>query len=488
MFAVPGWNLSAKPLAQEKPTSTNSASHLDQASKKRKRTSNSAEASRKIEGAELERLWNNNFGGQKQKKKKKEKKSKGEQDDAGNGVDQSQQHGRPNGAEDGKLTSDPSEDKKKSKMDKKKSAKDDSSDNIVAIKDALPPAPPAPTNLTPLQQKMHSKLTSARFRHLNQTLYTTPSTAALELFKTNPSLFTEYHLGFTQQVQTSWPINPVDIFAQNILNRAGIPSTSTKSKGKSNTATSTTSDLPRRKTGSCTIADLGSGDAPLARTLTAHPKFKSLHLRIHSYDLHAPNSHVTVADIANLPLRDGEADIAIFCLSLMGTNWIDFVEEAWRILRGDGKGELWVAEVKSRFGRKGEGRGEVVEHSVGKRRKVPKKKQVQDEEDVTEAFAEENEAGDDDTTDLGPFIAILQRRGFVLNPTSVDKSNKMFVSMRFVKSGVPAKGKYKGWKWNGKEYAKQHDGKMRFTGDEEDEGVSLEAERKALKPCVYKLR
>ncbi|RJE16810.1 rRNA processing protein Rrp8 [Aspergillus sclerotialis] len=35
----------------------------------------------------------------------------------------------------------------------------------------------------------------------------------------------------------------------------------------------------------------------------------------------------------------------------MGTNWVSFVEEAWRVLRGDGKGECWVSEVKSRFGR-----------------------------------------------------------------------------------------------------------------------------------------
>ncbi|EPS35737.1 hypothetical protein H072_10822, partial [Dactylellina haptotyla CBS 200.50] len=52
----------------------------------------------------------------------------------------------------------------------------------------------APT-LTPLQEKMRQKLSGARFRHLNQLLYTTPSQDSLTLFKSQPEMFRDYHAG-----------------------------------------------------------------------------------------------------------------------------------------------------------------------------------------------------------------------------------------------------------------------------------------------------
>lgn len=355
---------------------------------------------------------------------------------------------------------------------------------------SLPPAPPPLTHLTPLQAKMRAKLTSARFRHLNETLYTTSSSDALSLFTSSPDLFNEYHAGFAQQVKDSWPQNPVDIYIQNVKFRAtlatpvnGIP-------------------LPRRKPGLCTIADLGCGDAPLARGLQS--VIKRLNLKFHNFDLHAPNSHVTKADISALPLHDGEVDLAIFCLSLMGTNWLTFVEEAWRVLRGDGKGEVWVAEVKSRFGRLStkKGPGRVVDNSVGKRRKPQAgKTQPKEDQDLSNPAMVEDERDDEkpganDDTDLGPFIESFQRRGFMLREGSLDKSNKMFVSMVFTKTGVPRAGKWKGMKWNGKEYQRMEERKgvqqKRFPGSQRSftdvDEVDEQEEGKLLKPCVYKLR
>lgn len=40
-------------------------------------------------------------------------------------------------------------------------------------------------------------------------------------------------------------------------------------------------------------------------------------------------------------------DAAVFCLALMGTNYGAFLAEAARVLKP--KGQLWVAEVRSRF-------------------------------------------------------------------------------------------------------------------------------------------
>lgn len=362
------------------------------------------------------------------------------------------------------------------------------------VQPSLPPIPPAPANLTALQAKMRAKLTSARFRHLNETLYTTPSADALHLFTNSPDLFAEYHAGFSQQVKDSWPQNPVDVYIKTVKARGSLASPVH--------ASAALPQLPRRKPGVCTIADLGCGDAPLARGLQS--VVRKLNLKLHNFDLHAPNSLVTKADISALPLQDGEVDIAVFCLSLMGTNWLAFVEEAWRVLRGDGKGEVWVAEVKSRFGRRSarKGAAKVVENSVGKRRKPQAGRMKQNEDDENDhnpALVEDERAaeapGADDDTDLQPFIDSFQRRGFMLKEGSVDKSNKMFVSMIFSKAGVPRAGKWKGMKWTGKEYQRMEERRAgpqkRFQGSQasfHDEEIDEEEEGKILKPCVYKLR
>jgi ubiquinone/menaquinone biosynthesis C-methylase UbiE len=68
---------------------------------------------------------------------------------------------------------------------------------------------------------------------------------------------------------------------------------------------------------------------------------------VHAFDLVAVNARVTACDMSNVPLADATLDVALFCLSLMGTNCLDFLREAARTLKVGG--ELRVAEVKSRF-------------------------------------------------------------------------------------------------------------------------------------------
>ncbi|KAJ2319372.1 hypothetical protein IWW52_002010 [Coemansia sp. RSA 2704] len=55
---------------------------------------------------------------------------------------------------------------------------------------------------------------------------------------------------------------------------------------------------------------------------------------------------VTGQLIANVPLDAGSMDVAVFCLALMGTDFMQFIREANRILRVGG--ELKIAEVVSR--------------------------------------------------------------------------------------------------------------------------------------------
>ena len=55
--------------------------------------------------------------------------------------------------------------------------------------------------------------------------------------------------------------------------------------------------------------------------------------RVHSFDLVAANERITACDIAHVPLGDATLDCAIFCLSLMGTDFVRFLKEAHRTLK-----------------------------------------------------------------------------------------------------------------------------------------------------------
>jgi ribosomal RNA-processing protein 8 len=122
----------------------------------------------------------------------------------------------------------------------------------------------------------------------------------------------QYHSGFRHQVQ-SWPSNPVSHYVSQL------------------------SSYPQNTV----IADLGCGDAALARGLSSKKP------RVLSYDLVSDNAYIVAADICSfIPLpgsepsssqkSEGEAqvvDVVVCALSLMGTNWPRCMREAWRILK-----------------------------------------------------------------------------------------------------------------------------------------------------------
>ncbi|XP_041727077.2 ribosomal RNA-processing protein 8 [Coregonus clupeaformis] len=160
-----------------------------------------------------------------------------------------------------------------------------------------------------LRSRMEQRLESARFRYINEVLYTTSSGEAKRMFRQDPQAFGIYHRGFTAQVQR-WPANPVDAIISYI----------------------------RHKPASLVVADFGCGDCKIA---------VSVKNKVHSFDLAPICDSVTVCDMANVPLKDGTVDIAVFCLSLMGTNLGDFLVEANRVLVMGGI--LKITEVASRF-------------------------------------------------------------------------------------------------------------------------------------------
>ena len=104
------------------------------------------------------------------------------------------------------------------------------------------------------------------------------------------------------------------------------------------------------------IADMGCGDAKLARTLDDGSGIEE----VFSFDLATnDNPYITRAcSMSDTSLPSNSIDLVIFCLSLMGTDWLSFVKEGVRIARKPARSttkttttgaEIWIAEVKSRF-------------------------------------------------------------------------------------------------------------------------------------------
>lgn len=160
-----------------------------------------------------------------------------------------------------------------------------------------------------LFSKMSNQLEGSRFRMINQQLYTSSGAQAKELFDSDPELFDIYHRGFSMQV-SKWPSTPLDHIIDYVKS------------------------LPK----SFVISDFGCGEAKLAQSVPQ---------RVHSFDLVAINDRVIACDMAHVPLEKHTVDICVFCLSLMGCNVSDFIQEARRVVKKGG--EMVICEVLSRF-------------------------------------------------------------------------------------------------------------------------------------------
>ncbi|KAH7577296.1 hypothetical protein JRO89_XS01G0232800 [Xanthoceras sorbifolium] len=132
---------------------------------------------------------------------------------------------------------------------------------------------------------------------------------ALSYFGDDPTMFDMYHAGYQEQM-SHWPELPVNIIIKWL-------------KGRSP---------------SLVVADFGCGDARLA---------KSVKNKVFSFDLVSNDPSVIACDMSNTPLGSSSVDVAVFCLSLMGTNFSSYLQEAHRVLKPSGW--LLIAEVKSRF-------------------------------------------------------------------------------------------------------------------------------------------
>ena len=250
-----------------------------------------------------------------------------------------------------------------------------------------------------IQEAFKARLAGSRFRILNEELYTTTSKKSYDKFKENPELFEQYHEGFRHQVE-SWPQNPVDVIVQSL--------------------TSTYQKKSKSTTGPCVVADFGCGDAQLAKDLLAVKKVKRKGetkdenvFEVHSFDLVSPNELVTACDMADVPLKKKSVDVCVFCLSLMGTNLADFIREAHRVLKDDGR--VKIAEVRSR-----------IEYSHSRKGKNSNKNS--NKESSSTASSKEKTEGT-----LEEFTDVLGKLGF--ESVKTDRTNTMFLLLDLKKNG-----------------------------------------------------
>jgi superfamily II DNA or RNA helicase len=86
------------------------------------------------------------------------------------------------------------------------------------------------------------------------------------------------------------------------------------------------------------VGDMGCGENLLKN------KVKN---KVHSFDFVAIDETVTACDLSCLPLDNEVLDVAVFSLSLMGTNYSEYLKEAYRVLKPYGM--IMISEPRQRW-------------------------------------------------------------------------------------------------------------------------------------------
>ena len=86
------------------------------------------------------------------------------------------------------------------------------------------------------------------------------------------------------------------------------------------------------------VADMGCGENLLSKELTN---------QVHAFDYVAIDKNVIACDMSSVPLNSQEVDAVVFCLSLMGSNYQDYLKEAFRIIKP--YGNLFICEPKKKI-------------------------------------------------------------------------------------------------------------------------------------------
>ncbi|KIS02167.1 ribosomal RNA-processing protein 8 [Cryptococcus deuterogattii 2001/935-1] len=183
-------------------------------------------------------------------------------------------------------------------------------------------------NLTEMQKNMQAKLEGARFRWINEQLYSTPSTEALAMMRKDPKIFADVSCGDAGLARALVPQGKI-VMSFDLVGDNGVPGAETAE------------------------ADVAGGwvvEADFLEKVPLPGRPGGL-----NYDAPAIESGEGKGEKKNKKKgrkkRDAASseivDVVVCCLSLMGTNWVGGISEACRILK---QGSTFhVAEVTSRF-------------------------------------------------------------------------------------------------------------------------------------------
>ncbi|KYO00233.1 putative rRNA processing and telomere maintaining methyltransferase, partial [Plasmodium gaboni] len=122
---------------------------------------------------------------------------------------------------------------------------------------------------------------SSLFRYINEYMYTNNSAVVENKLNQTKNIFNIYHQGYKNQ-KNKWPHNPVSFIIKHLKKNFNMNNK---------------------------IADLGCGEAEIARTLDGWD--------IISFDLIQYNHYVTPCNITQLPLNNNSYDCFVLSLSLM---------------------------------------------------------------------------------------------------------------------------------------------------------------------------
>ncbi|OII77494.1 hypothetical protein cand_016540 [Cryptosporidium andersoni] len=162
------------------------------------------------------------------------------------------------------------------------------------------------------------RLQGSRFRIINEYFYKNTSEDVYNKCIRDPQMFQAYHEGYELQKQ-NWPIDPLNEVIKYINNNPNIK----------------------------IIGDFGCGTGIIG---SIYNNRLNEGYKVFSFDLaRSKNSNldIIVCNIKNVPLKNCQLDMALYCLSLMGIDWPLFLAEAYRVLKINGI--LLIVEVTSRI-------------------------------------------------------------------------------------------------------------------------------------------
>jgi hypothetical protein len=162
----------------------------------------------------------------------------------------------------------------------------------------------------PTTERSHRYARFGDFSRMNRTWNQAESRVTHQRLHDHPEEWEHYHALY-REARQSWLVTPSEEFIRWAQKREDL-----------------------------VIGDFGCGEALVAAALHDHHT-------VHSFDHVAINEQVVACDMAHTPLDDESLDVALFSLSLMGSNLGDYLREAHRCLRLDG--HLHVYEATSRL-------------------------------------------------------------------------------------------------------------------------------------------